>query len=89
MQRQWARLARRGWCAGVVPTSPRSLERIRREMRQAELKPQVLPVLPGLEPPTLRFSANPNRNSKVWRSGSSAILIFGAPSVTIGRRYCI
>ena len=36
MQRQWARLARRGWCAGVVPTAPRSLERIRREMRQAE-----------------------------------------------------
>ena len=35
MQRQWARLARRGWCAGVVPTAPRSLERIRREMRQA------------------------------------------------------
>ena len=22
MQRQWARLARRGWCAGVVPTAP-------------------------------------------------------------------
>ena len=36
MQRQWAGLARRGWCAGVVPTAPRSLERIRREMRQAE-----------------------------------------------------
>ena len=36
MQRRWARLARRGWCAGVVPTAPRSLERIRREMRQAE-----------------------------------------------------
>ena len=36
MQRQWARLARRGLCAGVVPTAPRSLERIRREMRQAE-----------------------------------------------------
>ena len=36
MQRQWARLARRGWCAGIVPTAPRSLERIRREMRQAE-----------------------------------------------------
>ena len=36
MQRQWARLARRGWCAGVVPTAPRSLEIIRREMRQAE-----------------------------------------------------
>ena len=36
MQRQWARLARRGWCAGVVPTAPWSLERIRREMRQAE-----------------------------------------------------
>ena len=28
MQRQWARLARRGWCAGVVPTAPRSLERV-------------------------------------------------------------
>ena len=32
MQRQWARLARRGRCAGVVPTAPRSLERARREM---------------------------------------------------------
>ena len=36
MQRQWDRLARRGWCAGVVPTAPRSLEGIRREMRQAK-----------------------------------------------------
>ena len=36
MQRQWARLTRRGRCAGVVPTCPRSLERARREMRQAE-----------------------------------------------------
>ena len=36
MQRQWARLARRGWCAGVVLTAPRSLERTRREMRQAK-----------------------------------------------------
>ena len=36
MQRQWARLVHRGWCAGVVSTAPRSLERIRREMRQAE-----------------------------------------------------
>ena len=27
---------RRGWCAGVVPTAPRSLEWIRREMRQAK-----------------------------------------------------
>ena len=36
MQRQWARLARRGWCAGVVPTAPRSLESTWREMRQAE-----------------------------------------------------
>ena len=26
----------RGWCAGVVPTAPRSLKGIRREMRQAE-----------------------------------------------------
>ena len=29
MQRQWARLARRGRCAGVVFTAPQSLERIR------------------------------------------------------------
>ena len=36
MQRQWARLARRGWCAGVAPTAPRSFERIQREMRQAK-----------------------------------------------------
>ena len=36
LQRQWARLARRGWCAGVVPTAPWSLERIRREMKQAK-----------------------------------------------------
>ena len=33
---QWARLARRGWCAGAVCTAPRSLEKIWREMRQAE-----------------------------------------------------
>ena len=36
MQRQRARMARRGWCAGVVPTAPRSLERTRRDMRQAK-----------------------------------------------------
>ena len=36
MQGQWARLARRGWCAGVVPTAPRSLVGTRREMRQVE-----------------------------------------------------
>ena len=36
MQRQWARLARKGWCAGVVPTAPRSPERTQREKRQAK-----------------------------------------------------
>ena len=45
MQRQWARLARRGWCAGVVPTAPRSLERVRREMREAKPPAVRGPVL--------------------------------------------
>ena len=33
---RWARLAHSGWSLCVVPTAPRSLERIRREMRQAK-----------------------------------------------------
>ena len=47
MQRQWARLARRGWCAGVVPTAPRSLERTRREMKQAVPSSKVKLLLPN------------------------------------------
>ena len=36
MQGQWARLAHKGWCAGVVPAAPCSLKRTRREITQAE-----------------------------------------------------